>query len=211
MKKFVFMLVGNLGYGVAQWLVIIFIARLGTVEQQGEFALVLGIAAPLSMFIRMNLRTVLATDHNNEFTVNEYFSNRVFFSVAIFALIPIIFLANPDYRNVAVLLLLVLAYKVFEGFSDLANGFYQKIGRLNLLSAGMFIRSIMMLAAFFVGLSVFNSVAVGALGTALLWGVFFVYFDRNNVGKDNMAIDQLLFRKAIVVAKKCWPLVSQCR
>src|ERR1044072_4016691 len=60
--NFSWTLAGNLIYSGCQWGVLIVLARLGSPEQVGQFALALAVTAPVIMLSNLQLRGVLATD-----------------------------------------------------------------------------------------------------------------------------------------------------
>src|SRR4051794_18409006 len=65
-SNFVWTLAGNVAYAGAQWAVVIILAKWGTTEIVGEYALGLAIAGPVLMFANLQLRMVLVTDVRQE-------------------------------------------------------------------------------------------------------------------------------------------------
>ena len=55
----------------------IVLAKLGSPEQVGQFALGLAIAAPVFMFATLRLRDVQATDAKQEYQFGDYFALRL--------------------------------------------------------------------------------------------------------------------------------------
>ena len=70
--NFAWSLIGNVGYAGCQWTMLVVIAKLGSAEMVGQFALALALTAPVMMFAQLQLRTLLATDARNEFQFLHY-------------------------------------------------------------------------------------------------------------------------------------------
>lgn len=184
----------------------ILIARLGTLEQQGEFTFVLGLIAPLSMVARMNLRAVLATDHKNEYGLQGYFLNRLLLSALLLLSVPVlIFISSLDAVFIG-LFLAVLSYKIIEGLSDLLYGFFQKNEKLGVVSGSLLIRSCLIVFAFIIGLKFFNSVRLSAIFAAILWLISFFAFEARLTKKNLWRFTESDWAEAVRIAIKCWPL-----
>src|SRR5262245_27086192 len=69
--------VGTTIYAVSNWGMLSVLAKLGTREMVGEFALGLAIAQPVMMLAQLHLRAVQVTDRRGEFTFNDYLNLRV--------------------------------------------------------------------------------------------------------------------------------------
>ena len=71
-KNFTWTLAGNVVYAGCQWGMLVVLAKLGTPEMLGQFALALAITAPVMMFAYLGLRNVLATDARSEYLFGHY-------------------------------------------------------------------------------------------------------------------------------------------
>ena len=69
--------VGNVVYAASQWGILTVLAKLGSPEMVGQFALGLAIAAPVVMFTNLQLRGVLATDARDEYRFGDYLALRL--------------------------------------------------------------------------------------------------------------------------------------
>src|SRR4051812_26106921 len=76
-SNFAWTFVGNVIYAGCQWGMIVVLARLGSQELVGRFALGLAIAAPVLMFTNLQLRAVLATDAKQEHAFGDYLTVRL--------------------------------------------------------------------------------------------------------------------------------------
>src|SRR4051794_37379557 len=71
-RNFSWGLVGNVAYSLVLWLLIVLLARLGTTQMVGEFALAQAIAAPVFLTLGLNLRAVRSTDVRRVWSSRQY-------------------------------------------------------------------------------------------------------------------------------------------
>jgi O-antigen/teichoic acid export membrane protein len=76
-KGFMATFAGNTAFAASQWAVLSLIARLGSAEMLGEYALALAIATPVALFSHLNLRAVLATDTERRHTFGDVLAVRL--------------------------------------------------------------------------------------------------------------------------------------
>jgi hypothetical protein len=80
--NFLWTLAGNVIYAACQWGILVALAKIGTVQMVGEFALALAITAPILVGAGLALRAVEATDALGEYEFRDYFSLRLLTSAA---------------------------------------------------------------------------------------------------------------------------------
>ena len=76
-KGFIATFAGNVVFAASQWAALSLIARLGSAEMLGEYALALAIATPVALFSHLNLRAVLATDMERRHPFGDYLAVRL--------------------------------------------------------------------------------------------------------------------------------------
>ncbi len=76
--NFSWTLAGNVIYAGCQWGMLVILAKLGSPEMVGRFALGLAITAPVIMFTNLQLRSIQATDARGEYLFGNYFGLRLF-------------------------------------------------------------------------------------------------------------------------------------
>ena len=64
---FAWVLSGNILYSACQWFIVLLLAKLGSPEQVGLYALGMAVSAPIVLFANLQLRTLLATDVTHQF------------------------------------------------------------------------------------------------------------------------------------------------
>jgi O-antigen/teichoic acid export membrane protein len=118
---------GNLGWSVAQWLVIVMLARLSSPETVGQYALGLAITAPLVLLAGLTLRSVQVTDRSSRFTFADYLRARVAAMLAVTVLLAIAALFLGDAGPVV---LLVGVAKGLDAVGDIYFGHFQRRGQM---------------------------------------------------------------------------------
>ncbi len=76
-RNFSWTMLGNVFFAGCQWAMLAALAKLGSTEMVGQFALATAIATPIMVFSNLKLRAVLASDANDEYSFSDYFSLRL--------------------------------------------------------------------------------------------------------------------------------------
>ncbi|MGD2165907.1 MAG: lipopolysaccharide biosynthesis protein, partial [Anaerolineae bacterium] len=76
--------VGNAIYAATQWGMLIVLAKLGSPEWVGQFALGLAITVPIMAFATLKTRLVQATDARHQYLFGDYLSLRLLTTGAAF-------------------------------------------------------------------------------------------------------------------------------
>ena len=85
--NFLWTLSGNVVYAGCQWGMLVVLAKLGTPQIVGEFALALAITAPIVLGAGLSVRSVQATDAASEYPFGDYLLVRLLTTAAAGAVI----------------------------------------------------------------------------------------------------------------------------
>lgn len=154
-------LAGNLWQGFSQWLLIVALAKLGTIEMVGSFTLALAIGVPVLMFGSLSLRSIQVTDGSRSYRFLEFFSVRLATALASSIAIVAIAVTARYPASVIATIVLIGAAKAVESLSDIFYGLLQREERMAGIGISMMLRGT---------LSVFTLGAVLWLTGSLLWG-----------------------------------------
>ncbi len=171
---FSWMLSGNVVYSACQWGIILLLAKLGSTEQVGMYALGMAVCAPIILFANLQLRTLLASDVRDEFRFGHYLTFRlVSLLLAFLVLLIAAFWSAPDPMRRGVIILVGFA-QILEYLSDLYYGLMQKCDRMDRLSRSLMVKGPLALAALCVTMYVTRNVllAVAALAVGRLCVMF---------------------------------------
>jgi O-antigen/teichoic acid export membrane protein len=163
---FSWVLAGNMLYSACQWGIVLVLAKLGSPQQVGEYALGLAVAAPIVLFANLQLRALVASDVKDQFTFDQYFTFRLVSLAA--ALVTVAVAAGgtqADWRRGGIILLVGFA-QVLEYVSDAYYGLMQKYDRMDRLSTSLMIKGPLALAALWGAMYVTRSVVWAVIGLA---------------------------------------------
>src|SRR5437016_3799520 len=121
---------GTVLYAGCNWAMLSAIAKLGTPEMVGEFALALALSYPVLMLAQMNLRAVVATDARGEHHFRDYRALRI--GATLLGILVLAAIGAIRYkRGVAALIVLVAIGQGIEGISDIYYGLMQQHERMD--------------------------------------------------------------------------------
>ncbi|SDO05760.1 oligosaccharide flippase family protein [Alkalicoccus daliensis] len=179
-KNMSWTLAGNLVYAACQWGMLVVLAKLGTPEMVGIFALALAITAPVMMLTNLQLRAIQATDTVERYTFNDYLGLRSLMSfIALLIICLIILLTNYSFETMLVILIISVA-KIVESISDISFGLMQKNEFMDYIAISKIIKGILSLVTFGTILWITNSIIYGSLSLVITWGMVLILFDVYN-------------------------------
>jgi len=170
-------LLGSLIHALTQWGILISIAKLGSPEMVGVFTLALAITAPLVLLYRFNLRSVVVSDGNNEYSFDDYYSLRVVSTfIFIITMIIIALFYIPDWEITLVIIIFSLSRAV-ESISDILHGKLQQIERMDITAKSRIYKGIIALFIFSIIMFLFNNLVVATSAYFISWLVILIYYD----------------------------------
>lgn len=176
-KNVLWTLVGNVVYSACQWGLLVVIARLGTPEMVGRFALALAVTAPIVMFTNLQLASVQATDGADSYRFSEYRRLRAWGCVvAAIAIVIAGAISGRDAATWAVVAAVAIS-KLFEATSDIYYGLAQRHERLDRVAKSLVVRGTMSVVAVAVVLRTTGNLAAAVAAMALVWVAVLVWYD----------------------------------
>ena len=145
--NFSWTLAGNLLAAVCQWGIMVMLAKLGSPEKVGRFALGLAVTAPVMMFANLHLRAVLATDANKSHPFGNYLALRSITSVLGILVITTIAFTSRYSRETTLVILAIGMMKAFEAFSDIYFGLLQQHERMDRIAKSGVINGVLSFTA----------------------------------------------------------------
>jgi O-antigen/teichoic acid export membrane protein len=166
-----------MAYLSAQWAMLVVLAKLGTPEMVGQFALGLAITAPVVMFSNLELRAVQATDATRRYRFGDYLALRLIgTALALVVILGIVFVTG--YRGETALVILVVGLaKAFESISDLFYGLFLQRERVDCMAKSMLLKAPLSLIGLTLGVYLTHSVVVGVVALALVWALLLIGYD----------------------------------
>jgi len=175
--QFAWTLLGNGIYAATQWGLLVVIAKLGTPELVGRFALGLSVCAPVFLLSRLALRPVQASDARSAYEFGHYLALRIATIPVALGCVGIIAL-TVDYRHeVAGVILAVAVAKGAESLSDPFYGAFQQRERMDDISKSMIAKGLLALAGFALVFQLTGDLVWSVATLAAAWAAVLVLFD----------------------------------
>ncbi len=162
-------LFGNTVFAAAQWAIIVLIARIGSPEMVGSYALALAITAPVFMLANLNLRAYQATDIQDAFQFGQYLAVRLVTSAIAMCVVAGLCLLGIVQAAHVTVVLAVSSAKAFETLSDAIYGLFQRHEEMDLIARSLVLRGFLGFVGMAGGLAIGGSLAAGAIGMAVAW------------------------------------------
>ena len=173
--------VGNVINAASWFAMTIVLAKLGSPDDIGKFALGLATTAPIFMFAALRLRDVQATDAKHEFVFGDYFALRLTTTVlALLVVVGIVF-AFGFHLEMALIILATSASKSIEAISDAFYGLFMKQERLDRSAKSLMLKGPLSLLGLGIGFYLTGSVFWGVMGLVIARAVIMLSYDIRNV------------------------------
>lgn len=176
-KNFLWNFAGNVIFGACQWGMLMVIAKLGTPEMVGKYALGVAICLPVVMFTNLQLRVIQATDAKNQFNFGDYLGLRLINITLSLLVIAGIVGVSGYQRETALVILVIGLAKGFDSISDIFYGLAQKYERMDRIAISLMLRSPLSLLGMGLGVYLTSQVIWGAVGFAVAWGLVMIFYD----------------------------------
>lgn len=175
-SNFSWAFIGNVVYAGCQWGMLMVLAKLGSTEIVGRFALGLAITAPVITFLKFDLRAIQATDIQGQYSFRDYLSLRIINCIlALFAIACIGHFGNYIFDAQIVILIIAVA-KIVEAICDIFHGLLQRHERMDLIAISYLIKGPLSVISLAAGL-LFGGLQWGALCMLLSWALVFLLYD----------------------------------
>jgi len=159
----------------------IVLAKLGSPEDVGKFALGLATTAPIFMFATLRLRDVQATDAKQEYLFEDYFAMRMATTVAALLVVVGITIVSGFQWEMTLIVLATGASKAIEAISDAFYGLFMQQERLDRVAKSLMFKGPLGLLGLGVGFYFTGSVFWAVMGLVITRAVIMLGFDVRNV------------------------------
>jgi O-antigen/teichoic acid export membrane protein len=173
--------VGNVVYAGSQWSMLVVLAKLGSPEMLGQFALGLAISTPIMMLANLQLRAIQATDARHEYQFGDYLALRLtLIGLALLAIAGIA--AQSGYQQQTFLVILAVGCtRAIDAISDICYGLLQQHERMDRVALSMILRGGVALVALTAGVALTGSIIGGVVGIILAWGMVLAAYDLRSI------------------------------
>ena len=168
---------GNVVTALCQWGILVVLAKVGTPEIVGQYAMGLAVSGPIMMFASMQLRKFQATDSHHEFRFGDYLGLVLISSC--FGWLTATAAGWWDSDNVEGLLVISVVGlgKVCELIADSFYGLLQQHERLDRITKSGMLHGVSSMLALCLGVWLTGSVLCGVIGYAAMRLLVIVTYD----------------------------------
>lgn len=174
-QNMVWNMAGSFCYAFASMVLSFLVMRLAGEEQGGVFSFGFStVGQQMFLLAYFGIRPFQITDGKGEYRFGDYLYHRRLTCGAALVLGAVWVALSGYRREKAVVIVLLVAYKVIDGFADVYESEFQRVGRLYLTGKSNTFRTILSVGVFLVCLSVGRNLAVAcaAAVAAQIAGVY---------------------------------------
>jgi O-antigen/teichoic acid export membrane protein len=201
---------GNVIYAACQWGMLSALARLGSPELVGQFALALAVTSPVFMLANLQLRGVQATDARSEYTFSDYVRVRLITTVIAVLSVAAIALAAGYSVRVRSVIVAVAIMKAIESISDVVYGSLQQRERMDRIAISLMLRGVTAFAVLTAIMFKTSNVLNSTIGVAFSWALVLVAYDLRKQGfsrSESVRVNELSARARMYkLVTLSWPL-----
>ena len=157
---------GNIVRGACQWGTLAALAKFGTVEMVGQYALGLAVTAPIMLLAGMQLNAVQITDAKGEFSFGDYLSLRSLSTLAALVVVAVIVFASDFRKETALVVLLIGLSKAIDAIADVILSAWQQREEMRVVSAVWMVNAVGSLFLAIAGVMLTGNVVWAVAGSA---------------------------------------------
>ena len=176
-RNFSWTFLGNVVYAGFRWGILVVLAKMGSTEMVGRYALGLAVVEPLFKFGNMHLRAVLATDTKREQVFNDYLGLRLLTSVLTVLMVIGITAAVGYGLETALVIMVVALTRAFDSVSDVFHGLLQQHERMDRISKSLMLKGPLSLALLGMGVYLTGDLLWGVVGLAVAGLLMLIGYD----------------------------------
>jgi O-antigen/teichoic acid export membrane protein len=169
-RSFSWTLLSTLVYAGCQWGTLVLLTKIGTPEMVGQYALALGVTAPVILLAGLGLRTLMVTDARHQYCFGDYFGLRLLMSVLTLVAIIVISICAKCPVDTALVITMVAVAKTFDSLSDVIYGFLQQHERMDRIAVSRIIQGVLQIVAFALATYLTRNLLCGTAAMALASG-----------------------------------------
>lgn len=177
-KDFAWTLTGNAVYSACQWAMVVILARLGSLDAVGDYGLAMAISAPVLLLGNFQLRSLLASDVEDQYPFSQYLRFRLWSLGWALLAVAIICAAARFSLWTGMVVFLIAVAMAFELMGELYYGVMQKNDRMDRIARSLMMKGPASAVTFGVAMYLTHNVACAAGALAAARGAVWLLYDR---------------------------------
>ena len=196
---------GTFFYFFCQWLITVFVVRIGNYHLAGVFSLVVSITNVFYCICLYGVRNYQVSDIKCEYSDADYFTLRTVTSIIGFVLFFITIKTLHYDFEINSCCIIYMLYKIGEAFSDLLFGFNQKYDKYKNIAISYTLKGVATLVLFIFILYFTKDLFKTIISNVVVYFTIMFLFDWKNL-RTHVSI-QFKTDKIITLLKICFPLM----
>lgn len=200
---------GNIIYLGLQWVITIYVVRIGGYKDAGYLSLAMSITGTFQNIAHFGIRNYQISDTKEKYTDIDYIFARII--TCLLALIScFIFVFLNSYSSIQMIsIFCFMFFRLIESFIDVLHGIDQKNGRLDIAGKSFFIRGIFTFLIFCITYFIFKSLPIGLFCMTIAAGLIMSFYDAIQT-KKLCLIERKLNIKQRINKKQVKQLLLEC-
>lgn len=175
--NFVWTFLGNAVNAAGQFGALMVLARLGSSETVGQYALGLAIATPITALAMLQLQAVLVTDARDEYAFADYFGLRLVLTTLGLVVVAACAVLGRYHPDTAWIVFWVGAAKAVDSVNDIVRALFQRHERMDVSGISLMIKGPAALGALAAVMWWQKRAVEGAAAMAVVWLLAFLLYD----------------------------------
>jgi len=169
--------ISNVIYAASQWGIMVLVTKLSNIENVARLSLGLAVVTPIMLFLGAGLRVFISIDVQRKYAFGDYIGVRIITSLIGFLAILLFGFISGYSQNALIVIFLIAAVKVIEGFQEVCWGINQRVDFMDPVGISRLLRSVTCLLAIALGLLISGDLIVGILLWIAFWLLILFAYD----------------------------------
>ncbi len=142
-QNFLWNMIGSGIYSLSSMILSLFVIKVAGAEQGGIFSIALTLSQMLVYIAYYEMRTFQVTDSKNEFVFSEYHAAKIILCILMLIISIGYTWVNGYDLEKSIVIVLVCLSRFFDGYADVYEAEFQKVGRLDLAGKSLAYRTVL--------------------------------------------------------------------
>lgn len=176
-KSIIYNSIGSAVYLFCQWLITFVVVWISGYETAGILSIAMSVSTTFCVIATFNMRNYQASDINGKYSEKTYLISRAVTSI-VAVVITLIYSIIKNFSLFQILCINVyMFFKISEALVDILHGSIQKKWRFDIIGISYFIRGILSIVLFFIGLYFTNNLLIAIALMTLGVYIFILLYD----------------------------------
>lgn len=199
--------IGSSVYLFCQWLITFIVVWVSGYEAAGILSIAMSISNTFGVIATFNMRNYQSSDVNKKFSEKTYITSRILTS-SIALIVTLIYCLIEQFSLFQILCITAfMLFKISEALVDVLHGSIQRKWRFDIIGKSYFIRGILSVTLFFLGLYLTNNLFIALLFMSVGVYTFIFFYDLKNYKYEFPNMGTTKKHHIIKLLLQCIPLV----